>query len=77
MANNELPDEYIKRAVEESDVLGKPMEEWLKEYSKKSAIYSNRKKLEDFLKWCNKTDVELVSSYKQAEDKEAEEKATH
>ena len=58
--------------MSEQEMLGKPAEEWLKDYSNPKTIQKMKWGLGRFLQWLGKTDEEIVAEYKQAQDKKIE-----
>ena len=55
--------------MSEQEMLGKPTEEWLKEYDNAKTIQKMKWGLGRFLEWLGKSDEEVVAEYKQATDK--------
>lgn len=49
--------------------MGKVIDEWLSEYSKKSTKQLWNRRIQIFLEWCGKSDDELIKEFQSAEDK--------
>ncbi|MGD9130260.1 MAG: tyrosine-type recombinase/integrase [Candidatus Bathyarchaeota archaeon] len=62
--------EYINQRISESKYLGEPTANWLSEYSSRDTVYSHCNRFEQFLQAIDKTDVQIVTEYKQATDKD-------
>jgi len=48
-----------------------PTEEWLKEYSKDSSRYVNKRHFNKFLKWLKGSAIDIVKEYKTTKDRDA------
>ena len=61
--------EYIENKVNSTSYFNQPVKEWLESFPSIMSVRSGAGRLNYYLEWLNKTDLEIIQEYKNSEDK--------
>jgi len=61
--------EYIQKKVDSTRYYNEPVAEWLNIFPSMMSVRSGAGRLKYYLEWLNKTDIELIQEYKNAQNK--------